>query len=233
MSQKVSSHTSSAAVISSSDGEAEAHAPAHPLRDVVIHARVPVAQQGGAVAHAQVDVLVPVQVPDPGALAPIDVDRLLSPGAEVGVSPSGEGLLRPMPHRDLAVTAGGGRAGRERGTHAAWSPLRFPLLRAVDPSNLVPWAPSAYGIRGLQRNDTRTPRPLRVVASDVAGGIGAARTASGAVRRAAAPAAGPSSAAARAAPRAAASRGPGPRRGRRAGRTGRRRGPPARGAAPR
>ena len=41
-----------------------------------------------------------------GPLPPVDVDRLLAPRAEVGVGPSGEGLRRPVPHRQLALTRG-------------------------------------------------------------------------------------------------------------------------------
>ena len=73
-------------------GEAEADAAAHALVDVVVHAGVAVAEDHRAVAHAQVHELVAVQVPDQPALATVDVDGVLVPGAEVGVRAAGQGL---------------------------------------------------------------------------------------------------------------------------------------------
>ncbi len=51
-------------------GQAEADATAHPLVDMVVHAGVGVAQDGRAVAHAQVHELVAVEVPDPAHRGP-------------------------------------------------------------------------------------------------------------------------------------------------------------------
>ena len=83
--------------------EAEADAAAHPLVDVVVDPRVAVAEDHRAVAHAQVDVLVAVDVPDQAALAAVDVDRVLAPGPEVRVGAAG--------HRPRA-RAGTSRAAR-------------------------------------------------------------------------------------------------------------------------
>ena len=90
--------------------EAEAHAPAHPLVDMVVDPVVTVAQDHRAVAHPQVDELVAVDVPDPAALATVDVDRVLAPGPEVGVGAAGQ---RPTGSPVHLVPGGsdGGRGG--------------------------------------------------------------------------------------------------------------------------
>ena len=94
-------------------GEREADALAHPLVDVVVDALVAVAEDDRAVAHPQVDELVAVDVPDPAALAAIDVDRVLAPRPEVRVRPAGQRPQRAL--RTCAVwasrrSAGVGRA---------------------------------------------------------------------------------------------------------------------------
>ena len=95
-------------------GQAEAHAAAHALVDMVVHARVGMAQDDRAVAHPQVDVLVPVDVPDDPASAPVDVDRVLAPRAEVGVRAPRKDPAGPLVHRVLAH-AGPGRPRQPRG----------------------------------------------------------------------------------------------------------------------
>src|SRR6185295_17135251 len=74
-------------------GKGEADAPAHPLVDVVVDARVAVTEDHRAVAQAQVDVLVAVHVPDPAALAAVDVHGVVAPGPEVRVGTARHGLL--------------------------------------------------------------------------------------------------------------------------------------------
>src|SRR4029077_4953968 len=60
-------------------GEAEAHPPAHPLVDVIVDPIVGVPEDHRAIAHAEIDELVAIDVPDSPAFAAIDVDRVLSP----------------------------------------------------------------------------------------------------------------------------------------------------------
>ena len=87
----------------------EADALAHPLVDVVVDPLVAVAEDHRPVAHPQVDVLVAVDVPDPPALAAIDVDRVLAPGAEVRVRAARHRLQRaPV---QVALARRGSRAG--------------------------------------------------------------------------------------------------------------------------
>src|SRR5450759_223302 len=91
---------------------AEADALAHPLVDVVVHPWIAMAQDDRAVAHPKLDVLVPVQVPYPAAFAPIDVDRVFPPRAEVRVRAAGQGLQGAAVHGELALALeDGGRAG--------------------------------------------------------------------------------------------------------------------------
>ena len=90
-------------------GQREADAQAHPLVDVVVDARVGVAEHDRPVAEAQVDVLVAVHVPDPAALAPIDVDRVLAPCPEVRIGAAGHGLERPVVELGLAFALEGRR----------------------------------------------------------------------------------------------------------------------------
>ncbi len=86
---------------------------------MVIDPLVVVTEDDRAVAHAQVDVLVAVDVPDATALAPIDVDGVVAPGPEVGVRPTGEGPQGTLVHRRLGGApkcgrgAGGGLGGHE------------------------------------------------------------------------------------------------------------------------
>ena len=112
----LSSLTSSIARTSSSLVIEKLTPQAHPLVDVVVDAIVAVPEDHRAVAHAQVDVLVAVHVPDLAALAAVDVDRVLAPGAEVGVGAAGERLERPAVHLELAlgVEVRGRSAGRDR-----------------------------------------------------------------------------------------------------------------------
>ena len=82
--------------------EREADPQAHPLVDVVVDALVAVAQDHRAVAHAQVDELVAVDVPDAAALAAVDVDRVLAPGPEVRVRAARQRPQRAAVRRQLA-----------------------------------------------------------------------------------------------------------------------------------
>ena len=102
-------------------GEAEADAQAHALVDVVVHARVGVAEDDRPVAHAQVDELVAVDVPDAAALAAIDVDRVLTPGTEVGVRAARAG---PAWHAGRAPADVLGRGRRERASGSSWLQAR-------------------------------------------------------------------------------------------------------------
>ena len=119
--QPVSSLTSSIAWTSSSRGQREADALAHPLVDVVVDALVAVAEDDRAVAHPQVDELVAIDVPDVAALATIDVDRVVAPGAEVRVGATGQRPQGARVHRGLGlapergVAAGGGGLGGHAG----------------------------------------------------------------------------------------------------------------------
>ena len=98
--------------------QAEADALAHPLVDVVVDARVAVAEDDRSVAHPQVDELVAVGIPDEPALAAIDVDRVVAPRSEVRVRAAGQSLRRAPIQRQLAVAtdvrddvSGGGLSG--------------------------------------------------------------------------------------------------------------------------
>src|SRR4029079_15748794 len=82
-------------------GEREADALAHPLIDVVVDAVVAVAQDDRAIAHPQIDELVAIDIPDVSALAAIDVDRVVAPGTEVRIGPTGERPLCARVHRGL------------------------------------------------------------------------------------------------------------------------------------
>ena len=66
------------------------------------------AHDHGPVAEMEVDVLVPVDVPDPRAPAPVDVDRMGSRVLPARGHPAGEGPLR-----DLAVGDRGSMLGLE------------------------------------------------------------------------------------------------------------------------
>ena len=92
-------------------GQAEADAQPHPLVDGVVDARVAVAQDGRPVAHAEVDVLVVVDVPDPAALAARDVDGVGAPVAEVAVDAAGHDPLGATTKLHLTVTGKAGRGG--------------------------------------------------------------------------------------------------------------------------
>ena len=85
--------------------EAEAHALAHALVDVVVDARVAVSQDDRPIAHPKVDELVAVGIPDDATLAAIDVDRALAPRAEVRVGSAGHPLRGAPEQRELAVAA--------------------------------------------------------------------------------------------------------------------------------
>ena len=138
--------------------EAEAHAPAHPLVHVVVHAIVAMAEDHGTVAHAQVDELVPVEVPDAAALAPIDVDRVLAPGPEVRVRPAGQAAPRSRVHRVLAIAPERGR--RSSGRSGGHEFLRW--AGACDEAS------PGYGLSAPRTparsrvGRTRGRRPLRV-----------------------------------------------------------------------
>ena len=80
----------------------EADAAAHPLVHVVVDALVAVAEDDRPVAHPQIDEPIAVEVPDLAALAPIHVDRVLAPRAEVRVGTAGQRLQRPVVHLGLA-----------------------------------------------------------------------------------------------------------------------------------
>ena len=109
-------------------GQGEADAATHALADVVVDAVVGMPEEDGPIAHPQVDVLVAVEIPDAAALAAIDVDRAVAPGAEVGVGATGQRPDRPPVHRglDVALQAGSG----EFGGHDS-SALLDRLVRAV------------------------------------------------------------------------------------------------------
>ena len=94
--------------------EREADALAHLLVDVVVDPVVAVAEDDRAVAHPQVDVLVLVLVPDPAALAAVDIDGVLAPRPEVRVSPTRKGPQRALVERGLALAAE--RGGLARGS---------------------------------------------------------------------------------------------------------------------
>src|SRR4029078_7441843 len=106
--------------------EREADALAHSLVDVVVDALVAVAEDDRAVTHPQVDVLVAIDVPDHAALAAIDVDRVVAPGAEVRVGATGECPHRALVHRGLGlapehgVGAGGGLGGHAETSVRVW-----------------------------------------------------------------------------------------------------------------
>ena len=85
--------------------EREADPAAHPLVDVVVDPIVTVAEDDRAVAHPQVDVLVPIEVPDHAALATVDVDRVLAPCPEVRVGAAGHRLQRARVERGLGRPA--------------------------------------------------------------------------------------------------------------------------------
>src|SRR5207247_1488993 len=65
--------------------EGEADTLAHLLVDVVVDALVAMAEDDRPIPHPQVDVLVAIDVPDSAALAPVDVDRVITPHPEVRV----------------------------------------------------------------------------------------------------------------------------------------------------
>ena len=118
--QPVSSHRSSIVADLVLARQAEAHALAHALVDVVVDARVAVSEDDRPIAHPKVDELVAVGIPDEAALAAIDVDRALAPGAEVRVGSAGHPLRGAPVQRQLAVAAkaggdagGGGLGGHE------------------------------------------------------------------------------------------------------------------------
>ena len=75
-----------------------------------------------AVAHPEIDVLVPVQVPDPAAFASIEIDRVVAPGPEVRVRAAGKTPQRPRVHFLLpgplegGSRKGGGFGGHDRST---------------------------------------------------------------------------------------------------------------------
>src|SRR4029077_274179 len=100
-------------------GQREADTLAHPLVDVVVDAVVAVAEDDRPVAHAQVDVLVAIDVPHAAALAPIDVDRVVAPGAKVRVGAARERAHRAPVHLalDVALQRGRGSGGRGLGGH--------------------------------------------------------------------------------------------------------------------
>ena len=100
--------------------EAEAHALAHALVDVVVDARVAVSQDDRPIAHPKVDELVAIGIPDEATLAAIDVDRALAPRAEVRVGTAGHTQRGAPEQCQLAVAAeawgdagGGGLGGHE------------------------------------------------------------------------------------------------------------------------
>ena len=101
----------------------EADALAHPLVDVVVDPLVVVAEDDRAVAQAQVDELVAVEVPDRPALAAIDVDRVVAPGAEVRVRATWEALERALVERHLALAAEGGRGAGAAGSVVMITPV--------------------------------------------------------------------------------------------------------------
>jgi len=101
-------------------GEGEADPAPHPLVDVVVDARVAVAEDHRPVAEPQVDVLVAIDVPDATALATVDVHGVVAPGSEVRVGAAGHGLLGTAVQLPLA-----GSAERRRGLgHGTSSALR-------------------------------------------------------------------------------------------------------------
>ncbi len=87
--------------------QAEADASREPLDDVRIDALIRVPEDGRAVAHAQVDELVAVQVPDAGALATVDVDRVGVPDPEVRVGATGHRAQRATVELGLALAREG------------------------------------------------------------------------------------------------------------------------------
>ena len=129
--QPVSSQTSSIARTSSSLVRLKLTPAAHPLVDVVVDASVAVSEDDRAVAHAQVDELVAVQVPDEPTLAAIDVDRVVAPRPEVRVGAAGHVLQRAPIELVLAVSrdrrgrVGDGLGGHEGPLRAGWGdPVR-------------------------------------------------------------------------------------------------------------
>ncbi len=90
-------------------GEAEADPTTHPVIDMLVDAGIPVTQDRGTVAHAQVDELGTVEVPDQAALATVDVDGVLAPGAEVRIGTAGHGPERPAVRPELALPGQCGR----------------------------------------------------------------------------------------------------------------------------
>ena len=92
--------------------EREADAAAHPLVDEVVDAVVAVPEDHRAVAEAQVDVLVAVDVPDHAALAAVHVDRVLAPRAEVRIRAARQRLQRTPVHGELLAPVEGGRRSR-------------------------------------------------------------------------------------------------------------------------
>src|SRR4029079_12247306 len=105
--------------------------------DVVVDPRVAVAEDHRAVAQAQVDVFVAVHVPDPAALAAVDVHGVVAPGAEVRVGTARHRLLGTLVELGLA-TAAKRRRGLGHGTSSApWRRIsergRMPLGRRIVP----------------------------------------------------------------------------------------------------
>ena len=151
--------------------QAEAHAPAHALVDVVVDPLVPVAEDHRPVAHAQVDELVAVGVPDHAALAPIDVDRALAPGAEIRIRATGQRLERSLVQRVLGVATergrgpGGGFRGHQgplcvgfRSGGVATRPMGRALRDAGRRSGHRATGPSAASTRLSSRSAVGTPR---------------------------------------------------------------------------
>ncbi len=132
-------------------GEREADALAHPLVDVIVDPLVVVAEDDRAVAHPQVDVLVAVDVPDATALAAVDVDGVLAPGAEVRVGPTGQRPQGTLVHRRLGgASEGGRRAGGGLGGHGG--PLcgsGGPVHETVVAHGGTRAAPSCHGRAGV------------------------------------------------------------------------------------
>ena len=105
--------------------QAEADAAREALDDVGIDPLVGVAEDGRAIAHAQVDVLVAVEVPDASTLAALDVDRVVAPDPEVGVGTAGHRAQRALIELRLSP-AGEGCQGMRGHVGSSSRTPRFP-----------------------------------------------------------------------------------------------------------
>ena len=130
-------------------GQREADPAPHALVDVVVDAVVGVAEDDRSVAHPQVDVLVAVDVPDPAALAAVDVDGVLAPGSEVGIRAAGQTW------RHAATVAIWPLSGPPRGARAAGS-------GAMIPPSAGGRDPTVHSGRRRRRRPAWPPRAGRV-----------------------------------------------------------------------